>query len=425
MNIKLRNLLRPKMVLCGLLMAVALAAGYGFVTRSTVEAAVDCDSNAVIKCGYSDLSDFMSKFQANSYGDLQNIYGYWGLGDVDEYVASAQHVTVYKNGEVKLDDGTVVATNAYSLGRQSIGSNRKSIVIAGTTYYYSSTSNSFASSSLDGYALFNSDDHSMSLATLKACGNPVWGTSPGYKCEMLEQTKISDTEYEYLATPYVKDGATVTKIVYDFGDGKSVTVTEDFDQSVTHTYAPGDYTATATVYFDVNGSEKSDTRESCTKSVSVPQPEVVYVCKDLTASQVSDSTSKFTFAAESETENAVLKSATFKFDDNSTVTVDSEDGSTVSTTYNYTEAGDHTTSVDLVFDQGTDTGNANCVVSTTTTKEETPTTPTTTTTETPTSLPSTGIEEIASATLGLGSLTGAGVYYRRSHLNVLDKIFKR
>lgn len=420
MNIKLRNLLRPKMVLCGLLMAVTLATGYGFVTRSTVEAAVDCDSNAVIKCGYSDLSDFMSKFQTNSYGDLQNIYGYWGLDDVEEYVASAQHVTVYKNGEVKLDDGTVVATNAYSLGRQSIGSNRKSIVIAGTTYYYSSTSDSFASSSLDGYALFNSDDHSMTLATLKACGNPVWGTSPGYKCEMLEQTKISDTEYEYLATPYVKDGATVTKIVYDFGDGESVTVTDNFDQSVTHTYTPGDYTATATVYFDVNGTEESDTRESCTKPVSVPEKEVVYVCTDLIATQVSGSASKYTFTADSETENAVLKSATFNFDDNSTVTVDTEDGSTVSTTYNYTEAGEHTTSVDLVFDQGSDIGNANCVVTTTTTEETT-----TTTEETPTSLPSTGIEEIASATLGLGSLTGAGVYYRRSRLNVLDKIFKR
>lgn len=416
MNIKLRNLLRPKVMLTGLFIAIALAAGYGFATRSAVEAATDCDDNAVIKCGYTNLSDFAAKYQENAHGDLQNIFGNWGL-DVDEYVQSGQHVTVYKTGEVVLDDGTVVATNANSLGRQSIGNNRKSIEIAGVTYYYSSTSDSFAADSLDGYAQFNSDDHSMVLATLKACGNPVWGESPGYKCEVLSQTKISDTEYEYIATPYTKNGATVAKIVYEFGDGDSVTVTENFDQSVSHTYIPGEYTAIATIYFDVNGSEKSDTRQSCTKPVSVPKEEISYICKTLTAERV-DGTDQFVFTATSEVENATLKSATFNFDDGSTMTVDSEDGVAASVVYEYAEAGEHVTTVDLTFDEGSDVGNSNCVVITNIEEEETPE-------ETPITLPSTGVGQIASAALGLGSLTGVGTYYYRSRLNFLDKIFKR
>jgi hypothetical protein len=307
----------------------------------------------------------------------------------------------------------------------------------------------------------------MIMGTMKACGNPFWANSPGYKCQMLQQTKVSDTTYSYVATPFVKNGATVAKIVYEFGDGASQTVTSNFGQSVTHTYAPGDYTAKATVYFNVNGSTKSDTRAECTKPVHVPKKEVpVFSCTQLVAKQVADSRTKFTFTATgSVAHGAVLQSGTFTFDDGSTATVNAI-GNTVTVTHEYAVAGDHTTKADLTFNDGNDVGNPKCVAHTTTKEEtckDTPNKPEcmpcqydsnlnshspeckppkncTTNPEMaecqPTCqsnpempackpLPSTGPEEVVGTVLGLSSLTGAGVYYRASRRNLLDRFFKR
>ncbi|MGD8373389.1 MAG: hypothetical protein PVI21_00850 [Candidatus Woesebacteria bacterium] len=390
---------------------------FGLFNPAKTNAAVDCDNNAVIKCGYSNLGDFWSKFQQNPYGDLQNIYGNWGVTG-NEVANQSQHVTVYKNGEIKTDDGTIVATDAYSLGRQSGSTNRSTINIAGNTYYYSKTQISFAANSLDGYAVFNSDDHSMKLAVLTACGNPSWGKSPGYKCEMLQQTKVSDSTYRYVATPYVKDGATVTKIVYDFGDGKSKTITSNFDQEVTHTYAPGQYTAKATVYFNVNGSEKSDTRVECTKLVDVPQPPTpIYECSALTAKKITRTNYEFT-ATTSASGGAVLKTANFSFGDSqSAKDLTTNDGTTVTTKHEYAKAGTYTIVATANFNIAKEVKSVNCETTITIDDEETP--------ETPEELPSTGPAELLGGALGAGSIAAAGRYYVRTRRDIKNTIFKK
>lgn len=469
---KLRNLLHPKVLLAGAFAAVVIALGVGTL-NDTAHASNgrDCDNNAIISCGFGYLgagSDGLTtKFNQNA-GELQAIYGHFGFSSLSNFVNTAKHVTVYRDGTIKTDDGTVVATGANSLGRQSFGnSNRHPISINGKTYYYSTTQNSFASStnSIDGYGIFNSDDHSFTMGSMKACGNPFWGNSPGYKCQMLKQTKVNETTYDYVATPYVKNGASVSKIVYDFGDGKSTTVTSNFGQTVTHTYAPGNYTARATVYFNVNGKEQNDTRADCTKPVSVPQPpKPVFSCTELVAVQVKGSRTKYTFTAGAHVENgAVLQSGTFKFDDGSSATVNAT-GNTVAVTHEYVATGDHTTSVDLTFNDGKDVGNPNCVVTTPTfpptcaetpnkpecqptppktcantptlpecqppvtppvTPPSTPTPSAATPTTTTTTLPSTGPEEVVGTVLGLSSVTGAGAYYHASRRNLLSRFFKR
>lgn len=461
---KLRNFLRPKFLVSGLLVAITLATGAAFLTQKPAVAAVDCDNNAIIKCGYTSLSNFKTKYNQNATGDLHKLYGHWGV-DGNKFAAEAKHVTAYKNGEVKTDDGTVVATNSYGLGREKFNSARKPINIAGKTYYYSHPKDSFSQNSLEGYAMFNPDDHSMMLTILKACGNPVWGTSPGYKCEMLKSSKVNDTTYKFVATPYTKNGATVSKIVYDFGDGKTQTVTSNFGQEVSHSYAAGKkYTARATVYFKVNGKEKSDTRQSCTKVIDIPQPpKPVYLCTGLVAKQVAGSRTKFVFTATAQVKDATLKSGTFKFDDGKTATVNAV-GTTVTTTYEYAKEGNHTTTVDLTFDKGNDNGNAKCKVVTKTvpetckdtpnkpecqppkTCEDTPNAPECqppkTCADTPEApecqpkedcttkpdmdackeIPSTGPAEVIGSVLGLTTLTGAGAYYRASRRNLLDKL---
>ncbi len=467
---QLRNLLRPKVIISGLVAAFIIATGVLTGPNSATASACpghDDDTNAIIRCGFNNLTEFGTKFAQDPHHDLAGLYGAFMPSktfDVNSFKQNAVHITAYKNsGEIKLDNGDVVATNAFSLGRENHGANRKSISIAGHTYYYSPIKDSFASASLDGYGIVN-DDHSVTLGILKACGNLAWGNSPGYKCDTLKQTKVSDTQYKYsVTTPYTKNGATVSKVVIDFGDGKSQTITSNFTQEVSHTYAPGKYTARATVYFMVNGKEKSDTRVNCTKPVDVPQPpKPVFYCTNLVAKQVAGSRTKFTFTATAFVDKgAALQSGTFKFDDGKTATANAV-GNTVTTTYEYAKVGNHTTTVDLTFNVGKDNGNAKCKVVTTTTAEtckDTPNKPECQTCEnTPTKpgcqtcantpslpeckppkedcttnpekaeckeIPSTGPEEVVGTVLGLGSLTGAGMYYKASRRNLLDRIFKR
>ncbi len=263
---------------------------------------------------------------------------------------------------------------------------------------------------------------------------------------MLSQTKVSDTEYKYSVTPYTKNGATVSKVVIDFGDGTNKTLTSDFTQEVNHTYTtPGKYTARATVFFTVNGKEKSDTREACTKPVDIPEaPKPIYKCTGLVAKQVADSRTKFTFTGSAFVDNgAVLQSGKFKFDDGQTATVNAV-GNTVIATYEYAKEGNHTTTLDLTFNVGKDEGNVKCKVVTKTTPPTCADTPDAPHCKQPTceelgnceqtcentpslckEIPKTGPAEIMGTVLGLSAVTGAGVYYRNSRRQWLDNIFKR
>jgi len=444
----LRNLLRPKVVLSGLFAAFIIA--LGVLNNPNLASASACpgkddDTNAVIRCGYNNLDELVTKFNQNPYGDIQNIYGHFGLTNINDIKAQAVHATIYKaTGEIKNDAGDVLATSAMSMGRENHGANRQPIMIGGKQYWYSPVQNSFGSSSLDGYALLN-DDHSLAFVSMRVCGNPSWGYSPGYKCKLLKQTKVSDTEYKYSVTPYTKNGATVSKVVIDFGDGKSTTLTSNFEQEVSHTYAPGKYTARATVYFNVNGVEKSDTRDSCTAKVDVPEaPKPIFKCTNLIAVQAPGSRTKFTFTGTAFVDNgAVLQKGTFRFDDGKTATVDAT-GTTVTTTYEYTKEGNHTTTLDLTFNVGKDEGNVKCKVVTKTTPptcEDDKTKPEckqptceelhncTPTCETKADMckeiPKTGPAEVVGTVLGLSTITGAGVYYRNSRRQLMDKIFNR
>lgn len=448
MNI-LRNLLRPKVIVGGLVASFIIA--LGVLTTPNLASASACpgrddDTNAFIYCGFNNLDELVTKFNQNPYGDLQHVYGHFGMTNINDFKQKAVHATIYKNsGEIKLDDGTVIATGALSMGREKgSGANRNPITINGKTYWYSPVQNNFGSSSLDGYALIN-DDHSLAFVAMKACGNPSWGTSPGYKCQMLKQTKLSDTEYKYLATPFTKNGATVSKIVYDFGDGESKTVTSNFTQEVSHTYVKtGKMTARATVYFMVNGVEKSDTRDVCTKPVDVPEkPKPIFACTGLVAQPVAGSRTKFTFTGTAKAENgAVLQSGTFKFDDGKTATVNAV-GTSVTTTYEYAKEGNHTTTLDLTFNVGKDEGNVKCKVVTKTTPPDCKDTPDAPHCKQPTceelnncapkcedksgcdEIPSTGPAEVMGTVIGLSAITGAGVYYRNSRRDWLNNLLNR
>lgn len=96
--------------------------------------------------------------------------------------------------------------------------------------------------------------------------------TPVYTCDNLTAVAIqgSDRTYAFTLRYTAESGASLSKVTYDFGDGNSETFNRDSATSVEHQYAnPGDYTTTATLYFNVTGQgEKS---LSCKVTITVPK----------------------------------------------------------------------------------------------------------------------------------------------------------
>lgn len=99
---------------------------------------------------------------------------------------------------------------------------------------------------------------------------------PVYRCDNLTPRLIHDKEHTYAYTlEYTAEGgATLTKVVYDFGDGNSQTViAADEDINVEHQFAEaGNYTTTATLYFEVpKAGEVVEETDTCETQISIPK----------------------------------------------------------------------------------------------------------------------------------------------------------
>lgn len=142
---------------------------------------------------------------------------------------------------------------------------------------------------------------------------------PVYTCDELTQTIVSRLQRDFTVTATAKDGATIKEVKLDFGDQS--TDTKPYGQKFSHTYAPGNYTAVATVTFVVNGKEVKKTGPECSVPVAVavnPQ----YACTQLTyvtANQQDPKTKTFTVTA-SKSANVTIKEVALDFGDQSSET---------------------------------------------------------------------------------------------------------
>lgn len=442
----------PKLLVTGFGLVLASVLGYGIVTATAAHAQLpqDCDNNSIIYCGFQDKNGFQTAYNQNKYGDLHVLYADSRFGfkpsDMSRFMSSAVLATAYKDGRIVLDDGRVVATNAWSLGRKAFDGQRESITIGNTTYYWSHTQYSFLSNSIRAYVLMDNDNKYMQFAVLTSCGNPITGTKPTFQCDMLQKQKNSDTSYEFWTTATANNGASVQKVHYDFGDGTSAD-NNSAAAHVAHTYSkPGDYHVTVTVTYNVNGHTQTESVQAkCQTVVSVPQPpKPVFTCDNLSAVAIQGTANQYTFTATGSGTNATLVSGKFDFGDNQNASgIKTQDGKTVITPHQYANAGTYTIKAYLTFDAGTTTETAKCTATVTInqtcantpnapecqpkTCQNAPTLPgcQPTPPPTPTQLPSTGPAEIVGSALGLGSIAGAGMYYRGSRKNLIDLILKR
>lgn len=228
----------------------ATVVGFGVTAASTQ--AASCPTNDIMPCGASSRSTFISKLKNNNPSDMNNIYANYRYdlptSQYDEFAKYAKAGRINPdNGNITVD-GKTVGYDGLSLGRNP-KSNSTKITIDSKTYYQSHIKD-LTRYYNDAMVLFDSKGN-VQTVIMNICGNPIKVTpnNPKYECDALYKKQISRDTFEFTSKINASNGASVVKVVYDFGDG-SPTRTETSPSTVyKHTYTkPGTYTAKVTAY---------------------------------------------------------------------------------------------------------------------------------------------------------------------------------
>ena len=166
----------PAGMAAGFISILLMAVISPLTTAQTGQAGRDCDDNAIIRCGVSDLNDLKAKYRENQQGNVQTVFAAFSIPNeaaLDGMVAGR----VTADNEVYVGE-RLVATNATTVGRQNISNERGSSVdMGGGQFWQRAPSVSFAdpNGSLD--ALVKLENNTFKYAVIKSCGNPV-GANP-------------------------------------------------------------------------------------------------------------------------------------------------------------------------------------------------------------------------------------------------------
>lgn len=364
------------------------------VQPASAQAVQDCSPNSIIKCGVSSPAELIAKVKANNPSDLKTVYDFFNLdaSEYDKFAREAKAGTINKNGTVVVN-GQVVATNAWSIGRDAkpYSTPRK---IGGKTYHSSYAKDVLNRDSLDVFVMFNSKGQP-EFGIMAACGNPIGGNpvTPTYSCNQLKRTAVAGKKntYSFTTDASAAKGAVISRVVYDFGDGSAPVTKTKLTDAVEHAYTKtGSFTAKATVYVRLpGGNEVAVNGAGCAQKVTVkeevkPQEKVAsWQCTGLTATPqtVSDNSLAYTLRANAAMTNARLVKADFDFGDGVTqknVTPANVTDNNISTNHTYGTAGTYTAKATLYFEanagangQGEDTS-VECQVTFTTKQPVTP-----------------------------------------------------
>ncbi len=349
----------------GLVVAVFGVAAVSGVAVPKVSALGDRDSNAIIYGGFSTPSDFINKVRANVSGnghtDLQSVYNHQFFSGQNltssmysEFAAHAIAGTAYKDGRIVVN-GKTVATSTRSIGREKSfqGSNPITYTVGSNTYYGNTNAQAFGSDSLPVYVLFDSHG-TMQFAVLQACGNPIFGppVQTSASCNALVKTAVTGqlNTYNFTASASASGNASITKYVYNFGDGSAPVTTTNGATAVRHTYTKaGNFTATVTVFASVPGNSNLQLPavSMCAKTVTVTLP--VFNCVALTPSELDKSKFTFRFVVTARATNgATFNSTTYNLGDGNSRTVNAK-GLTTTLDYSYAKPGTYNISATLFF----------------------------------------------------------------------------
>lgn len=349
----------------GLVIAALVVVGGSMFAANKVHAiAVDCDNNAIIKCGFDSKEKFINIVKSNNSGnghnDLQAIYNYFGLtaSEYNNFLNNAQPGVLYRNGDIKVN-GVTVATGAVSVGRIASyhGSGYFSRPIpGGPTLYGNIVDKTFGpnTTQLPIYALLDSYGN-LKFAVEMACGNTTWGNNvqTSASCSALNKTPVAGklNTYNFTASAATTGNATIKSYVYDFGDGSPTVTTHDGNQVVTHAYNhEGAFTATVTVYASVPGNPNLQLPavSMCAKKIVIELP----ACVQLEGAILDKSKMLYSFKVTAHTGNgATFTGADFDFGDGKIQTgVLPATPTTATVTHQYAASGKYDALATLHFD---------------------------------------------------------------------------
>jgi hypothetical protein len=348
------------------LFAVFLALSIGGLVSATslsstskVDAAYcgDPSQNSIIPCGEATRTDFINAVKKSS--DLQHIYAKFGLtsADYNRFITSSQAGVAYSYSSKYGDntivvDGKVVATEASSIGRWKSfqGSNPKSFPISnagnGGEFWGNLNTQSFAKQTTAipvDVLFYNSGPNvgQVEFAVMTgSCANPTYQnvTKPTYACEDLQDTQSTTNKNTYTFTTAANagHGATITKLVYNFGDGSTQT-TYSPSTKVTHTFTKNSEVS-VTVYVSLPGGTTIELT-NCKKAITFTPPPATYACTllDLTPGAVDPTTgsTSYTLTTHATATHATIKSYTFNFGDGSAAKTVTTSSTTASVTHPY------------------------------------------------------------------------------------------
>lgn len=339
----------PKQLTIAAAFVVALtgAVSLGHATKQTTRAA-DCTGNAVLKCGVQNPNHFIDRVAANDQ-NTQPAYDAFGLQSTDynRFRSEAKHGIAYKNGTIVVD-GRVVATDAWSIGRH-----QKPYSWNWNGYWASKAQDVFRGNEIPVMVLFD-DNGAMEFAVMYDCGNPTTGNiiRPSFDCKSLTKSEVQGEKDTYMFTvdAPASNGATVAKVVYNFGDG--TTETRSDLSGVKHKFTkPGNFTITASVTFNLPGG-KTKTVEGvkCKTQVKVEAP--FYACLQLIPTVLNDKKTQFRFTVKTNQGNgATLKDADFTLDGKNTTTgvTEKDAQGNIYKDYSFTDSVEHTIVVKVNF----------------------------------------------------------------------------
>ena len=248
---------------------------FAFATHSD---AASCPDNDIMPCGAKNAGEFASKLKKNSPNDMDNIYANYDLSkaDYDNFARYAKKGVINPDTGNVTVDGVTVMKDARSLGRNSKGSISKTVTINGKKYYETPI-RLLTKYNNDAMVLFDAKGN-VQTVVMNLCGNPMTNTevNPKYNCDALNVTPVERDTFKFSSNISSSNGATVTKVVYDFGDGQTRTETNP-STVVTHKYAqPGNYTAEVTAYVKTKfgrGEFAITVTANCKKTVTVKEAE--------------------------------------------------------------------------------------------------------------------------------------------------------
>lgn len=444
-------------------------------TTQAVSSFRNCNDDAIIRCGAVTEAELLKYYDENK-GDVQNIYKHYGItrGDLAGTSSTIKHGTVDRQGNVYVD-GKVVATGAYSVSRVKYTSagEPRTVVINGKTYY-EGPSMAIFTGSVDAFVYMR--DGKFHKAVLSSCANPLIATptpeppkKPVFTCEALQAKELSRDRYRFTASASASNGARIVNYTFNFGDG---TIENSDSNVIEHDFAPGTYTITVVANVNVNGEMKIAASENCKTRITVKEePKTpIYECTNLTAQPITNKARTFAYTLTYKAEGgATLDEVTYNFGDGNSETFTNEGTSATNVEHQYANPGTYKTVATLYFTVKnglkTTVETKSCEVEVTVPKPDNcplpgkeqypkdspeclpcptnpnlpkdspkcvpcPTNPELPSDsdkcgETPPELPKTGIDMFIGGSLGLGSISAAGLYWSASRRSLLDALLKK